>query len=754
MPKSRLTGSKLNSGEAYSTSEFPVLRYELMIDNMRVQVELSRLLHFKCDITQGKANRQPHIIKYAHAFKKEIDCGSATATVYNNFLKFKSYLMWCDDKEFSPFCEATWKQYRAYLWELVLAGSSNIPIWQQPDGQMKGIKERTANYVVSTVEQALVWCEVNVNKWGRQLRPFKNGKPESYEAYSDKELSTILNRVSSYFFQLALPLLNDEQPSRIDVEILGQSFGVTFNSENKKGRAQYASMDTSTPFNQAMSCAYYLLSYFTAFNSSQLIELRHPIDWQQDKTNEYFKLSAHKRRANREVISFIGGEIHKKSIQFIETLIALSLKYNNAPNGLLVYWLDKENKPRGLSSALLNKANISSRLMLISDKASTCLPYLFKLHRSFITTSQKGYVEFYEHKIIGRKLTRIKKVINRFYSRRVTTLSILLLYAIIYAHSKNRKTTVNLKGAVLPLTIKQNKEELQVTIHYEDNTKTVVYIDTKYHQFLENIQAFASLRQKEGLKKYRYLLPLGPANQPMKWEGLIPNTNYLNDYGIAAGEFFVSLLSSRFRETAAKLARRKANRTELHVSQILNNQYRTVIKHYTEGNHYDNQLILAQGLSVIEVMSKGQTIQQAKSIVASESNMDVIKFDEIHFNNATMNGVGVACSGNEKLKQDDSDSSVCFDYENCIKCKFAKLVDDIEPLYRLLSFLECMEESWLYYPERFTKNIGQSIELYRRVITENLPKKTIEAAQLKLDSVGRHVLWDNLELASMGYKGV
>lgn len=286
-----------------------------------------------------------------------------------------------------------------------------------------------------------------------------------------------------------------------------------------------------------------------------------------------------------------------------------------------------------------------------------------------------------------------------------------------------------------------------------DGTSVEVYIENKYQQFLEDIVNFALTRQNISSTKPSYLLPLGLTRQTLQWEGIIPNTNYLSDYGIAPGEFFVSLRSSQFRETAAKLARRKTNRTELQVSQILNNQYMTVIKHYSEVNHYDNQLILAQGLSVIEAVSQGHAIKQAKDIVAIESDMKVIKFEELTFNKATLNGIGMACTDNKSIREDEPYNSPCFDYESCIKCKYAKLIDDVEPLYRLLSFLECMEESWLYYPDRFTQNIGKSIELYRKVIAENIPKSTLEAAQLKLDSAGRHMLWDDLELASMGYKG-
>lgn len=757
MPKSSLSGERLIHSEASHVSELPKWRYDLLIDNLIVSIDLSELEHKLCNPSCKKANRLQELQCYARNFKHELIQGTSQSTVYTNFLKFKQYLIWCDSNGLPPFCALTWRKHYNYLWDMVVVGGPEIPLWELSNGHLVGLKERSAKLMASTVKQALLWCNQKVNQWEKQLRPFRNSKPESYQAYSDEELKVTLSRLSSYFFQLVIPLLDDDIPKRIAVEIDGQSFDVSLESENTKGKAKSALLNADIAFNQAMGCAYYLLSYFTAFNTSQLIELRHPIEWKKQRTSEFYKLNAFKKRANREVISVVGGETHKKSIKFIETLIALSLKFNQDENGFLLYWLDSNGEPQLLSSRLLAHANLTSRLLLLSDSTYSCLPYLFGIHRSFIENSPKGFVEFDEISVDDRKVIRKTKKISRFYARRITTLSIILFYTMIATHPKNKNKIIKLKGAVLPLNLTAKHDEIEVTIRYLDGSTMSYFVDEDYGQFLIDVEKYALLRQKKRLKKRRYLFPLGSVNNPTQWVGSLPGTGYLSTYGIASGQFFVNLSSSRFRETAAKLVRRKANRTELQISQILNNQYQTVIKHYSEGNHYDNQLIIAQGLSTIEKVSKGQSVEQAKSEVASESQVEVIKFDEMMSSGAKLNGVGIACLGKEakKQKQNELNSySPCFDYSNCIKCEFAKLVDDVEPLYRLLSFLECMEESWLYFPERFTRNIGKAIELYRKIVTQNLSKKVITEAQFKLDTEGRHMLWNNLELASLGYKGL
>ena len=103
MAKSKLVGQKLISAGDDFTLEFPTLHYSFLINNIDVTVDLTRLMHFRCDVAQNKASRQQQIVKYARAFKKEMSLGATSSTLYNSFTKFKGYLIWCDDKEIFPF---------------------------------------------------------------------------------------------------------------------------------------------------------------------------------------------------------------------------------------------------------------------------------------------------------------------------------------------------------------------------------------------------------------------------------------------------------------------------------------------------------------------------------------------------------------------------------------------------------------------------------------------------------------------------
>ncbi|MFU8928338.1 hypothetical protein, partial [Acinetobacter puyangensis] len=393
MAKSKLVGSELKQDKD-DIANFPVWEYKLLINNLDYSINLKALNHKFCKVSTCEKDRLHQIINYAHSFKNEVDRGTSHATVYSNFLKFRRYLIWCDNKELYPFNETTWKQYHDYLWKLVLVGSQSIPLWLMSENNKIGLRESSANIMFSETQQALLWCNENVFNWGRQLKKLRSSKTRSHEAYSEKELSIILNRLSSYFFKLAIPLLQDDVPDKITIEIEKIIFDIYKQSNNTKGMAKQGLLNLDTCFNQAMACAYYILSYFTAFNSSQLIDLHHPIEWIDDEIGAYCKLTAYKKRANSEVLSLVGGEVHRKSLKFLDTLIALSLKYSNSGNHSLLYLLDKNNENLKINSTILNNTNLGNKLLLLSDKSESTISYLIKIFNDFIASSPKGYIEF------------------------------------------------------------------------------------------------------------------------------------------------------------------------------------------------------------------------------------------------------------------------------------------------------------------------------------------------------------------------
>lgn len=84
----------------------------------------------------------------------------------------------------------------------------------------------------------------------------------------------------------------------------------------------------------------------------------------------------------------------------------------------------------------------------------------------------------------------------------------------------------------------------------------------------------------------------------------------------------------------------------------------------------------------------------------------------------------------------------CYQYDLCIFCKSAKLVDDPYAIYKLLSFLEALEEGIDQYPER-AAIIQLKIEQFQLHL-KDLPLETIEKAEDLLEEKGRYPLFDSL----------
>ena len=235
MPKSILSGAKLAQIEADNTIELPTWEYQFDISNTISKINIKALLHAQCNINNAKLNRQLELIRYVKSFKKRFDNGISHSSLYDNYQKFRAYLIWCDNHKIDAFIEVTWRKYHDYLWKQVLVFQPPRPRWMYKCGEKIGLSETTANLMFKIVGQSLIWCEAKVFSWEKQLRPFRSGYIYSHKAYSEDELKIVLKRLSSYFFQLTLPLLKDSLPKSINVCIEGESFIVPVTSSNKKG---------------------------------------------------------------------------------------------------------------------------------------------------------------------------------------------------------------------------------------------------------------------------------------------------------------------------------------------------------------------------------------------------------------------------------------------------------------------------------------------------------------------------------------
>lgn len=208
------------------------------------------------------------------------------------------------------------------------------------------------------------------------------------------------------------------------------------------------------------------------------------------------------------------------------------MKYSNSGNYSLLYLLDKNNDNFKISSTILSNINLGNKLLLLSDKSEHTILYLIKIFNNFITSSPKGYIEYDELKIINKTLTRNKKIIKRFYKRRIFNLSFHLLNAIIYRDKKNNNRNLQLRNIILPLKILKLDDSYKISFSYDNSTNDTFYISGKYLCFLEDLVAYAKIQKLTKKQNFNYLLP--PSGDPIdiSESNIIPNAKDLSDYGI------------------------------------------------------------------------------------------------------------------------------------------------------------------------------------------------------------------------------
>lgn len=703
-------------------------------------------------------DRKLYIDRFIRKLHKSLREGGSNETWLGRIYSLKAYLSHCDQQGVEAMAEEGYHSYYHQLWQRVREYDPYKPLWLYQENEEVGLKESAARKLLDRVKSALQISGSFKASWEAQLSTFSS-QEEPYKAYSQRELNTTLDRLLSYFGQLTAAIVKTDSPeAAIEVQVDGEMFVIS-GKKRPKGH-----VDVHTPFNQAMCSAYYLLAFFTAFNSSPLLDICRPLqrisDKKSDRTEEWFELTAYKRRGKTDVRAVVGGEVTANDVAelkvarsgwgFLVLLQTLSEAYHPESDGVLLYLLDLNQQPVAMTLQNLKASKLSQTLHLtIDNRSGVATPLLLTFNQLLDCQS---YDRIYVDSEAGR--VRREKKSLQVWSKRVTPVAFALIDAIQLSNAP-------LKNIVLPITLEEDESLLIANFCYSDGTPGSLRLEASYRPFLERMIVYAESRNYgPKSKKPRYLLPLGGKGNTgtYQWQRLVPSLSTLSDYGIQSGDYLLNLSSSRFRQTAAGIARTKNNSTELHIALILQNSLSTIFTHYSDDNPDDNRRVMHQALMVIERLAKGQSLEQAKSLVAESLNMEVLTIDQLNARSARSNVAGTFCDGGKhpeqrktarrakKLKALDRDEQLaCFQYDQCIECRHGKLVDDLNAIWRLLSFAECIDEAADRFPAQHQKNLGESVRRIHLAIAHNLSEPTISAAHHKLATQGRHPYWQSIE---------
>jgi hypothetical protein len=222
----------------------------------------------------------------------------------------------------------------------------------------------------------------------------------------------------------------------------------------------------------------------------------------------------------------------------------------------------------------------------------------------------------------------------------------------------------------------------------------------------------------------------------------------MRQWSIEENDYFISLQSSRWREMTSSQEYDDSNIRM--VQSVLQNTLNTINKHYANGDPRLNQVILSQGLQVLEQLAKGSTVAEAKKYVAAKHFIPMLTHDKWlkkkKENKAKTNPNGITCNGQQSIEsgknsQRETNNAMgvklpCAEYDMCYKCKSAKAVNDIQPVYKLISFIDALKEVLNRLPDA-KKEVFEKIEAYEYTL-DGASTEVYEEALALFNKNGRH----------------
>lgn len=641
--------------------------------------------------------------------------------------------------------------------------------------------------------------DFDVSDWQASIKPFSRTKIEaSTKPYTSEEWSALVKRTQLFFFSLVTKLIafKEENPEAPPPAILDEiivnrednrDITITVGKESK-GEAKDGA---ASPFNQCMAAAYTLFAYYTAFNDTVIKDIRHPIQVvtpkSEGRTSKTVQVRGYKGRAAKDVhalfaaseenehkeatetaAGFIVADINKRDsvgsvdgITFIQTLELFSKTYSDDPFDTLIYFLNKEGKKTTIDMHH-SLIYLSENLNLLSVRRGELTEHLIKTYTDIVENNTETTFCWTKREDGARVMNRQRIVMTK---RSVTHQATPIAYTAISC-----MTDRSLRNALLPLTYSEKDAQGAITIsfRYLDDSTGNFLVPAKYKTFLQLVEKYAAYRNtlptggRGSSSPPPFLLPLGSKTDgTYQWrEGNIPiSSRMLRSFGIGYGDYFLNINSSRIRVTHSNLEY-KPEENGLTAQQILQHSIDTADKNYRNGHPDSNKKQMSQALMGLTYIAWGKTRNEALNLVKQKLNIPILEYDAWKKLNQPTNPNGISCDGKIDLKSEKDwhyaarkfaeshgiiekgQDITCFQYDLCVFCKSAKLVDDPFAIYKLLSFLDALGESIDQYPERASV-IQMKIERFQ-VHLEDLLIETLEQAKNLLEEKGRYPLFNSL----------
>lgn len=91
---------------------------------------------------------------------------------------------------------------------------------------------------------------------------------------------------------------------------------------------------------------------------------------------------------------------------------------------------------------------------------------------------------------------------------------------------------------------------------------------------------------------------------------------------------------------------------------------------------------------------------------------------------------------------DDSSKLHCYQFDKCHECLNAKLVDEPNQVYKLLSFIESLIDAADLHPEN--EELEERIESFEEIVSQNISENVLKEAEALLEANGRYFCMDRM----------
>lgn len=717
-------------------------------------------------------SRASYLRSFCKKAKQYVNNGKSAKTVTANYECLRSFIAFCDALKVNPFSSEGYLKYTGNDGELrhrIKIYNPSKKLWEMKHGDELGTKESSASAKISQLRAALSWCGLPADSWANLHRAF-NGETSPCKGYSDTEEKILVTRLSELFFNLAPQLIaakneNIELPNELPVVIdLGErqeiiSIQTSLETQTQTQTQKHGINQNGIPvrpsaaFNMAIGAAYHLMCFFTSLNDSNIRGIAHPLTIyadDRDKSLQVVKVSSFKARANKEVDAVLTNQsfnVDKRDgVKFIKILETLSALYGDGKEGsALLFTLNNQ----GNKSGTFNLAKLNSHLMvklnLLSPIRASNIPWFKELFYSYrnqhVIKVSKETSEF------GR--TTVSKVTYPCAKAKATQGATNAAYCILSCY-----TDLPLKGVLLPLTYSEKDYDgnIRISLKYRSGDIHYFSIPAADKTLIQDIEQFATeLADKQKSKNYeRLLLKRGHNKQvPKDWDGISPiSAQQISTWPIESNGYFISLQSSRWREMTSNQVYYDSGKGG--VQSILQNLLETIDRNYANGDPRLNKVIISQAIQVMEHLDEETNLEQAKVMVVAKLGITMLPHDEWkkkqEEERAKINPNGIYCNGNQSIvsgknTQRKTNNAMgfalpCAEYDMCYKCQSAKAVDAVQPIYKLISFIDVLKEALDHYPNA-KEQVHQKIAAFEFTL-DGASQNVYDDAIALFNKNGRH----------------